>query len=138
MREGEGKMSKENALSDIFGDVIYGYSRAQAIEDGILVDVSETAREAGIKFPVALTRTVWDKYITPDPRAEKWGQSESGRLWDTLWMLRNAAKRGGSEIMYQLYFIMAAKQKRLVTLKALCGPGDNTEPVISVMLPEED
>ena len=35
------------------------YSRAQAIEDGILVDVSDTAREAGFTIPVALTRTVW-------------------------------------------------------------------------------
>ena len=36
------------------------YTRAQAIADGILVDVSETAREAGFNIPVALTRTVWD------------------------------------------------------------------------------
>jgi hypothetical protein len=26
----------------------------------------------------------------------------------------------------------------LVLLKALCGPGDQGEPVISVMLPDED
>ena len=27
---------------------------------------------------------------------------------------------------------------RLVTLKALCGPGDNLEPVVTIMLPSED
>ena len=43
-----------------FGPVIFAYTRAQAIEDGILVDVSETAREAGFRIPVAITRTVWD------------------------------------------------------------------------------
>jgi type I site-specific restriction endonuclease len=32
-----------NELQDVFGPVISSYSRAQAIEDGILVDVSETA-----------------------------------------------------------------------------------------------
>ena len=36
-------------------DVIHRYTRAQAIEDGTLVDVTETAREAGWRFPVATT-----------------------------------------------------------------------------------
>ena len=36
-------------------DVISRYTRAQAIEDGVLVDVSELAREAGFRFPVAMT-----------------------------------------------------------------------------------
>jgi hypothetical protein len=26
----------------------------------------------------------------------------------------------------------------LVTLKAVCGPGDTPEPVITIMLPDED
>jgi hypothetical protein len=34
-------------------DLIYSYTRAQAIEDGVLVDVSEMAREGGIRFHVA-------------------------------------------------------------------------------------
>src|ERR1019366_6309710 len=48
--------------NELFGEVISSYSRAQAIEDGVFVDVSATAKEAGIKFPVAMTRTVWGKY----------------------------------------------------------------------------
>ncbi|EQD30141.1 hypothetical protein B2A_14268, partial [mine drainage metagenome] len=32
-------------------DVISRYTRAQAIEDGVLVEVSELAREAGFRFP---------------------------------------------------------------------------------------
>ena len=44
--------------NELFGEVISSYSRAQAIEDGVLVDVSSVARAAGIKFPVAMTRTV--------------------------------------------------------------------------------
>ena len=46
-----------------FAPVIFAYTRAQAIDDGILVDVSETAREAGFKIPVAVTRTVWNRLI---------------------------------------------------------------------------
>ena len=44
-------------------EVIYAYTRAQALEDGVLVDASEIAREAGIGFPVALTRAVWANYV---------------------------------------------------------------------------
>ena len=43
-----------------FDPVIFAYTRAQAIEDGVLVDVSDTAREAGFKIPVAVSRSVWD------------------------------------------------------------------------------
>jgi hypothetical protein len=39
--------------------VISSYTRAQAIADGELVDVSTIAREAAIRFPVAITRTLW-------------------------------------------------------------------------------
>ena len=46
-------------IAAAFGPPISTYTRAQAIEDGFLVDVSETPREAGFKIPVALTRTVW-------------------------------------------------------------------------------
>ena len=42
-------------------EIIYPYTRAQALEDGVLVDVSEIAKEAGIKFPVALTAAVYGK-----------------------------------------------------------------------------
>ena len=54
----------------------------------MLVDVSETAKEAGIKFPVALSQRVYSEYVTPDPRSVPFGQSIAGRLWDVVWMLR--------------------------------------------------
>ena len=126
-------------LSEIFGEVISSYSRAQAIEDGVLVDVSEMAREAGIKFPVALTQRVWSEYVKPDDRSRPYGQSEDGRLWDTLWMFSRAAKQAsGSEFRFKCYYIQNDKQRRLVTLKAICGPGDTPEPVITILCVDED
>lgn len=124
----------------VFGDVIYAYTRAQAIEDGTLVDVTETAREAGITIPVALTRAVWDAYVEV-PRGKEGLQDERGRLWDVVWMLRFGILRsgGGREILYRLSVICGKPvRRRTVTLKAVCGPGDDAEPVITVMLPEED
>ena len=46
-----------------FGEVIYAYTRKQAIADGVQIDVTKTAQEAGIKFPVFITRGVFDAYI---------------------------------------------------------------------------
>src|ERR1035437_5291152 len=39
----------------IMENIIYVYTRKQAVEDGEQVDVSPTATEAGIRFPVFLT-----------------------------------------------------------------------------------
>ena len=122
-------------------EVIYNYSRAQAVEDGVLVDVSEMAKEAGIKFPVALTAAVFKKYVeVPDGAT---AQDEAGRLWDILWMFRCAAtKFSGDTLLFQLYVRNHNREqldrRDLVTLKAVCGPGDTPEPVITIMLPDED
>lgn len=130
------------AIEEIFGPVIYSYSRAQAIEDGELVDVSTVAREAGITFPVAITRAAWENCVawSAEDSRRQTHQDESGRLWDVLWMLRNAARRGGAVIHFQLYRVPRGGRgvkARLVTLKAVCGPGDDAAPVITIMQPEE-
>ena len=127
--------------NELFGEVISSYSRAQAIEDGVFVDVSATAKEAGIKFPVAMTRTVWGKYVEV-PLGVKC-QDERGRLWDIFWMFRCAAARfNGDTLLFKLYVRNHNRERLtsrdLVTLKAICGPGDDAEPVMTIMLPDED
>lgn len=86
-------MESENNMKELFGEVIYAYTREQAIADGILIDVSKMAKEAGIKFPVAVTSAVWHEHIVPDKAMVEFGQDENGRLWDTLWMFQCNAFR---------------------------------------------
>lgn len=119
-------------------EIIYAYTRAQAIDDGVLVDVSGVAREAGFRFPVAMTATVWGRYVEVPPGVE--AQDEQGRLWDILWMLHVAAKSGagGSEIRFSVQVRNDDRPPQRVELKAVCRPGDAGEPVITVMLPGED
>ena len=130
-----------NCTAQDVAEVISVYTRAQALEDGVLVDVSEMAKEAGIKFPVALTATVYGQYVEVPEGVT--GQDEAGRLWDILWMFRcAAAKFDGSTLLFKLY-IRNHNRERLdcrdvVTLKAECGPGDEGEPVLTIMLPDED
>jgi hypothetical protein len=122
-------------------NVIYAYTRKQAVEDGEQVDVSTTAAQAGIRFPVFLTRRVFDAYVTVPPNVT--GQDEAGRLWDIVWMLRSAIKNGrsdGDRIAYSLYVRNDNRRPRLVQLVAACGAldMDSPEPAITVMLPGED
>src|SRR5262249_39362840 len=120
-------------------DLIHSYSRAQAIADGVLVDVSATAKEVGIRYPVALTRTVWEQCVTVPPGVVC--QDEAGRLWDVLFLLRLAIGRcNGREVRFGVHVRNDNRERMppLVRLKALCGPGDQGEPVITVLLPEED
>jgi len=120
--------------------VIFQYTRAQAISDGVLVDVTATAKEAGIKYPTAFTAAVWQKYVAVPEGVE--GQDEQGRLWDIVWMLRHAIltneQRETSRIDFTLMVRNDNRRPEEVRLKALCGPGDQAEPVLTVMLPYED
>lgn len=137
--------------------VISRYTRAQALADGTLVDVSDTAREAGFRWPVAVTAEVWalieqipDQYSHEDVQ---------GRLWDMLYMLHMAIKspkqRGGpddivvkknaGETHYRLILHHYTETTEpfeqhkahdvtdMVMLKAIAGPGDQGEPVITIM-----
>ena len=124
-----------------FGSVIYAYTRKQAIADGVQVDVSTTAKEAGIKFPMLLTRAVFDAYVAVPEGIT--GQDEAGRLWDVVWMVRFGilrARPGVDRIPIALYVRNDNRSARLVKLIATCGPldMDDAQPAITVMLPTED
>ena len=123
--------------SSFFGPVIYAYTRADALRDGELIDVSTMAAEMGYRVPVAVTRAVWVGVVEPD---ETPGQSVEGRLWDVLWMLHYAIRTGprsGSVVRFQLYALIGGVS-RLLTLKGVMGPGDEAEPVLTIMWPDED
>ena len=124
-------------MSDDY-DLIFSYTRKQAIEDGVLMDVTEMATEAGFKWPVAITDTVWNQHIVPDVASVEQGQSIEGRLWDVLNVLRFSALTGGTEVLFKVIFIEKGTITVEIKLKSVCGPGDEGGPVITIMLPEED
>ena len=123
-------------------DVVYTYTRSQAIADGFQIEVTKTAQEAGIRFPVFITRTVFDTCVAVPPGVT--GQDESGRLWDIVWMLRFAILRsrpGIDRIPVALYVRQSDYQRpQLVKLIATCGALDidDPQPSITLMMPDED
>ena len=121
--------------------VIFSYTRQQAIEDGVLVDLTEWARETGFVIPVACTSEVWHGHIEPPPDTAELGQSQRGRAHDVLWMLYLAIRKGANsneQLMFEVAFLQASGRVESVQLKAICGPGDHGEPVLTILMPHED
>ena len=137
----------EKPVTDpIFGEVIYAYTRAQAIEDGVLIDVGEIAKDAGFRWPVALTTGAWSNCVewTDSDSRKQSPQDQSGRLWDVLWMAACAirvADENSGQLNFKLYLIRRdghSTDAELTRLKLLVGPGDQGEPVVTILLPTED
>jgi len=121
-------------------EYIHIYTRAMAIRDGILVDVSEVASGLGYKHPVALTIGVWsrcsitserDRGVPLDVR-----QAIVGWLWDVLMLLRAEVRKMKADSDRVDFTVSIAGED--VKLYSLCGPGDDAEPVITILLHHED
>jgi hypothetical protein len=145
--------------SDFYEEPIFSYSRAQAIADGVLVDLTTATddkgqllcQQAGFNVPVAITRTafaetvetggVWKPNGDGDVLELQGGQSLTGRLWDVLWMLRLACDRAKDNDRVHVQVLVDVHgngRRKLVKLWAHCGPGDHARPVITLMLEGED
>ena len=136
--------SNEHSAESFFGEVISTYTRAQAIEDGVLIDAGPTAKEVGFK-QVALTSAVWSDCVAwTDSDSRKMPfQDQSGRLYDVLFMaafaIRTSAE-SGDRLLYEFYRVPRdgySTEAKPVTLKLIIGPGDQGEPVLTILLPEE-
>ena len=144
-------------------DRFYLDVRMHMILDGSLVDVSNTAREAGIKCDVAVTAAVWRRYIDWSyiDRIKQVDQNTEDRLWNLVFMLAWRMRKVGAftgTVHYELQVVprdgFATVQHR-VRLKAVVHYGSNGYNIglerdrddkhegcgaasITIMLPEED
>lgn len=120
-------------------NVVYAYSREQAIADGVLVDVSEQAKEIGFRIPTVVTATLYHGYVAPPAGLEGEGQSVTGRLHDLMVLALFAARRtiNTDRVTFKVDFLMAPERKETVEVIVHIGPGDEGEPVLTIMLPED-
>ena len=71
-------------------DVTYQYTRSQAIADGFQIEVTKTAQEAGIRFPVFITRGVNEQCVAVQRRGERkpnsalTAQCDSSKIWSVF------------------------------------------------------
>ena len=111
-----------------------------------MIDPGSMAKEVGFKWPVALTANAWADCVAWNDAdsQQQVHQDQSGRLWDVLYMASHAirtSKDSGDRILFQLYRVPRDGQTmdaELTTLRLIVGPGDSGEPVITILLPNED
>lgn len=107
------------------------YTRENAIEDGVLADVTVQAKETGILLPTAITDHL--HHVLENIPAKSAGQDWRGRLHDVLWMtflkLRTMQKRQEEEFPAQVKVIIDGE---IQTLWAVID-GDG----LTIMFPED-
>ena len=121
--------------------LISTYTRAQAIADGVLIDITATAAEHGFKLHTVVTDNLYHEYLTPpDGLSAGEGQSLAGRLHDLLTMAMLEARNGlgKNRVEFEVLFLMRPGVKELVKVIAHVGPGDEGEAVLTLMLPGDD
>lgn len=119
-------------------EVLSTYTRAQALEDGTLIDVTAQAKPRSITIPCAVTAGVWG-HITEGLKDWETDQIENRlammRLADVIAAMREAAAleavRGTRSD--RVFFTQGGKE-----LWAIVGPGDTAAPVMTIMLVGED
>ena len=121
----------QTTQDSIFGEVIYSYTRAQALEDGVLVDVTTEATAYGFLYPTAISSAVFE-VVQGIPEGS--GHTTLGRLRDVLFMSHRAIKKArpgdGNRLAFQLYLDGALEE--LTELFIDLGPGDEGEPVLTI------
>lgn len=129
------------STSEIFGEPIYSYTRTQAIEDGVLVDMMQ-GELLGVcrqhyKHPVAVTAAVFElmERAADNPRTHN---DLTGILHDMLWLSRRVHRQLSPSAVAFTVRINGAGRKQNHDFKLVVGPGDAGEPVITIMLPHED
>jgi len=129
------KMAKDDSWN-----VVYSYSREQAIADGVLVDVTEAAKAIGFKLHTVVTDHLFHGYVEVPAGLEGEGQSVAGRLHDLMVLALFAARKAMNtdRVTFKVDFLMEPGRKETVEVVAHIGPGDHGEPVLTIMLPEDD
>ena len=119
--------------SNPFGPVISSYSRAQAIDDGVLVNLSQfQVIRVYWSLNLCCTDTVWAAI----EEAIKSGCDLDGILHDISWLAKTEISRGNRE--RDIVHFRVTIGNRDFDLKLHCGPGDDTTPVLTLMQSHED
>ena len=123
-------------------DFIYRYTREQAIEDGVLVDLSHTVPDlverAGFQYDVAITSAAF---------SEIGGWWDDGKLRDRIWELFELIRAlvtlthpndpNGDRVFFN-FTVQRDGETTKLPLWMSCSGGDFGEPVLTIMVQGED
>lgn len=120
-------------------DIVSTYSRAEALEDGVLVDATAAASETGFKLLKALTQRAWAECVAV-PKGLEATEQERGRLHNVLFIAFIAAKLnpGSTAVGFPVKVLVGGGRSELKQLYLPCGPGDDLAPVLTILMEGED
>jgi len=105
-------------------ELIFSYSRAQAIEDGVLLDITDAAKRSDFLLPTVISSNLLNQIDAENQLPvllatfhDKWKFRPTD---DDMMTTQTLSKTG-----------------RLLTVHLHIGPGDDGEPVLTMMLPED-
>jgi len=123
-------------------DFICRYTREQAIDDGVLVDLStqmpDLVKRAGFQYDVAITSAAF---------SEIGGWWDYGKLRDRIWELFELIRALASlthpddpngDRMFFKFTVRHDGETSVVPLWVSCSGGDFGEPVLTIMMQGED
>ena len=124
-------------------NVIFSYTRTQAIVDRVLIDATDAAKREGYLVPVALTSGAWSECVAAPPNTDPESEANDvGRLLAVLWALRRTIEKTGGWKSHLGFTVHLRKRVgddlTAYPLKAVLGPDDDARPCVTIMLPEED
>lgn len=134
-----------DTMTAIFGEPISVYTRAQALENGQLVDLTSWASSGpdgmlgGFSVPVAVTGALWGA-IESIPKSQR-HQDIRGRAHDVLWMGSLAARAMARDRVRDGYYkvILRSRGTRKSTrqLWINLGHDDAGAPCVTIGFPED-
>lgn len=147
--------SPSDFYDDSFGEPIYRVTRAQLIDDGTLADLSALhgpiVERAGVKIHAAMTATAYGLACWPiDDRTrakqlKDAGAEENSLLDDHVRRVMSAYRqtvrrrgKGTNTLGFAVTVLHSPGEYREIDLKAIVSAGDSGEPVLTILLPDED
>ncbi len=120
-------------------EIVSHTSRAAALEDGDLIDITYAAKEVGIQLPVAISREAWNLCVAMTPATRESRHTQARRLHDVVSMLLWAMRRSapGRDIAFEVRCVTTNLRETCIPLRANVTYGDYAEPVMTLVLPEE-
>lgn len=114
-------------------------NRQQAIQAGVLIDVTEDAKKLGLTFPITITKPLWDVGIAPLPGLSEHDKAE--RLRDVLmaFRLRLAGQTTLSPLIDfpAMLALPPGGVPQPVPLFALIQPDEQNRAMATLLLPNE-
>ena len=111
-------------------DYVYRYTRKQALEDGVLIDISKYGKQIGFKYPMAITiRLYHEVFVKNDELDEK-------KLSIVLFQFihKILLRTDGGDLLKD---IIKDREGYDVEVWLMCHGGDDGEPVMTLMYPSD-